>query len=151
MSEVMLVGRSIASLALVLGLVVLFGRFAKRGFKVGGVRRLAPLQGLVVESKVSLGKSQNIVIVRDRSTRMVLGVTATQITLLGSSEIVSEVALSEGEPRPVVESIDLRDSADPTVALLSQWGERKPSVVSGLSRGSWMAFLEQMRGARAQR
>jgi flagellar biogenesis protein FliO len=146
----MLVVRSILSLALVLGLVVIFGRLAKRGFRTTGPRRVAPLQGLSVESKLSLGKGQHIVVVRDRTTRMIVGVTSTQFTLLHASDLANDSDEAGDEVQPAIESIDLRDSADPAVALLSQWGERKPSALSGLSRGSWMAFLEQMRGARAQ-
>lgn len=153
MATLLMVGRSVGSLVVVVGLVVLFGRFArKRAMGKGGA---AGFQPLIVETKMSLGKGQSVVVLRDGGARLVLGVTPQQISILRETEALD---VEVGTVNHTVETLDLRELEDPELALAHQWGQRQSSWGSrsvpeytGSQGPSWMAFLALLKGALVKR
>lgn len=147
MSELTLILRSVLSLALVVGLVLGFGRIARR--RANAPRSPYAASATVgVQSKISLGKGQSLITVTAGDHRYLLGVTSSNISLITELTELSTQVEHAGE---AVESIDLRQFDNPDVELLSQWGDRRPPIFSSSPGATWMAFLGQMRAARAQR
>ena len=146
MSSLLLAGRSLLSLVIVVGLVVILGKFARKRSLPKG--RSTAYQPLIIESKMALGKGQSLVVVRDGASRLVLGVTANSIAVVSQSE-APEVEVATIETK--VDTIDLREFEDPEQELADQWGQRRLPTRIGAQGPPWMAFLSQMRGALLKR
>lgn len=147
MSEITLILRSVLSLALVVGLVLGFGRIARKRANAPRSPHAAPT-AVGVQAKIPLGKGQSLITVTAGDHRYLLGVTSSNISLITE---LAEIPLPSEHAEETVESIDLRQFDNPDVELLSQWGDRRPPIFSSSPGATWMAFLGQIKGARAQR
>ena len=72
--------RTFASLLVVIGLLILFVWALRRGMLRTGP--FAPRTGLIVETAVALGERRSLVIVAVEGRRLLLGLTATSMSLL---------------------------------------------------------------------
>lgn len=85
MSGLESIGRAILSLALVVGLMWLLGRWARgRGRRKGRAR-----EGVEVLARQQLNRNASIAVVQVLGRAMVLGVTETQVTHLGDIEMAA--------------------------------------------------------------
>jgi flagellar protein FliO/FliZ len=79
------------SLAVVIGLMVGATKFMKHrgigGFSPSGPRRATSGVEVEVLARKTLGRNASVAVVRAAGKEMVLGVTETQVTLLGDAEI----------------------------------------------------------------
>lgn len=144
MSEVVLVAKSLGSLALVIVLVLVLGKLAGKRMGNGALSKRRGQTGAVaIESRLSLAKSQSLVSVRYGDRRLLLGVTSSSVSVLRDDEIVEAEPAVNG-----IESIDLRSSEHPEDELLSQWGLRRSPTQSTVPAASWMALLGNFKGSR---
>jgi flagellar protein FliO/FliZ len=95
-----LIVRMVLSLAVVVGLMVGVTTFLKRkglaGFAPSGPRRAVPGVEVEVLARRTLGRNASVAVVRAAGKGMVLGVTDSQVTLLGDAEI-DELELETGD------------------------------------------------------
>ncbi len=99
MSGLESIGRAILSLALVVGLMWLLGRWARgRGRRKGRAR-----EGVEVLARQQLNRNASIAVVQVLGRAMVLGVTETQVTHLGDIELAAVEAgqFEHGQFEPV--------------------------------------------------
>jgi flagellar protein FliO/FliZ len=127
-----LMARLLFSLAVVIGLLFLAGRFArKRG--IGGVaRRTSTPVRVDVLARTGLGRNASVAVVRAGGRSLVVGVTEHTISLLGEADIDFE------EP--------------PAEETGGMWGARTVTPGEPTTPGSaWKLMLEQLRDRTARR
>jgi len=116
-------------LMLVIGLILVMARLARR-FQASGVKSVAnPIKRVEVVSRQSLGKHSALVLVRVANRTLLIGQSAQQLTLL-----------SELEDGRVDDSLD-RD-------LLRSEDVLTPGTASGKESppvGAWDAFVDRLR------
>jgi flagellar biosynthetic protein FliO len=124
MSTVVLLVRVAVSLAVVLGLLVLAARFARRGPLAGAAGRSGARVEVV--ARQGLGRNASLVVVRALERALVLGVTESSVSLLADGDVsLLDLADAPGTVRSV-DGLDARPSA-------------------------WKAVVEQLRDRTARR
>ena len=122
--------RLVVSLGVVVGLMVVAARVARRYGRIGGLPvaggRRAPSVRIEVLARQPLGRTGSIAVVRAGGRDLILGVTEAQITVLAEADPLA-LALDESDPEPA------RNAA------------------AGSSKPAWMATLEALRDRTARR
>jgi flagellar biogenesis protein FliO len=126
-------GRTILVLALIIGLLLVLARFARK-LQPGGAGRLATRSGARIDvlSRRSLGKHVSLVVVRAAHRTFLVGQSAQQMTLL--AELDADDWVPNGPSAPVEDHVDEQLPA-PGTAL----GTRRDSS------GAWDAFIDHLR------
>ena len=128
-----LMARLVFSLAVVIGLLFVAGRFARRR-GIGGVARSSTPVRVEVLARTGLGRNASVAVVKTAGKALVVGVTEQSITLLAETDVA---AIEE----PSVETT----STD-------AWGARTALYGENARPGSpWKLMLEQLRDRTARR
>jgi flagellar protein FliO/FliZ len=130
-----LLARLVVSLVVVLGLMAVAARLLARQAKGGRLaRRLTPVP-IEVLARQSLGKNSSVAVVHAAGRALIVGVTDTQVTLLG-----------EGDPEALLppEADD-----DPATTITAAARTRSPWTVPGATGAAafspWTAMLDTLR------
>jgi flagellar protein FliO/FliZ len=144
------IGRAILSLALVVGLMWLLGRWARgRGRGRRGARKR---EGLEVLARQQLTRGASVAVVRIGDRGLIVGVTDGQVSLLG------EVAPTEFDVAPVLTAVRAdeqpwTEAVPARVAATS--GSRRRAAAKGLegsalSLATWSQALDALRDRTAR-
>ena len=123
----------------VIGLIVVMGKVAKRKRlgQVGADRGRGPLK---VTQRIALGQKANIFVIDAGEKRLLVGVSGTQLQLLG--ELGAELA-ADDDP---VEVLDLSMTEDPERELLAAWGRTNSDIWHGRQKESVVAGVRRLLG-----
>ncbi len=162
------IGRALLSLALVLGVMWLLGRWVRRrggGAARGGRGRHR--DAVAVLGRQQLSRSSSVALVRVVDRAMVLGITDTQITLLGEAELAAVEALLDppalsARARPVssapgqpLASVSARAGsaafARPAAPAAGKALSNKALQGSALSPSTWSQALDALRDRTVRR
>lgn len=170
MDTVALVGRLLISLAVVLGLMWLIARRFKRGAVRVKDGRLIDVLG-----RQQLSRSASVAVVRVLDRALVVGVTDSQVSVLGETDLAAvQARLTQGDsPRNKVKALRsvtapaaARNTSAPAAAPAVPLRVRKPDAPtlpdvpdaprgalagSALSRETWRQTLESLRDLTARR
>jgi flagellar biogenesis protein FliO len=98
-SVLALLGHLVVSLAVVIGLMVVAGRFVGGRTRMGGGRKGAPVEVL---GRHALGRNASVTVVKAGGRGLVLGVTERAITVLAEIDVAdAEAEAPESSPAPV--------------------------------------------------
>jgi flagellar protein FliO/FliZ len=130
-----LLARLVISLAVVLGLMAFAARLLARQAKGGRLaRRVTPIP-IEVLARQSLGKNSSVAVVHAAGRALIVGVTDSQVTLLG-----------EGDPELLQPPADTEDSATTITAAArtrSPW--TAPGATGAAAFSPWTAMLDTLR------
>ena len=135
-----LLARLVVSLGVVLGLMWVAAKLLQR--QSGGGRALRAARPLPIQvlARHSLGKNSSVAVVHAAGKALIVGVTDTQVTLLGEGDIDALIPPVEEE--------------DPATTITAAARTRPPWAVpsSGAAAFSpWTAMLETLRDRTARR
>lgn len=135
-----LLARLVVSLGVVLGLMWLAAKLLARQSGGRGPRAVRPVPIQVV-ARQSLGKNSAVAVVQTAGKALIVGITDTQVTLLGEGDLES---LAEPE---------LHESVAPITAAArtrSPWATPRSPGAAAFS-SPWTAMLETLRDRTARR
>ncbi|MCL5973083.1 MAG: FliO/MopB family protein [Ferrimicrobium sp.] len=134
------IATALLALAAVIGLIVVMGRIAKRRTigSLGSERGHGPLK---VTQRVALGQKANIFVLDAGEKRLLIGVSGTQLALLGELE-------AETVSQEPVEVLDLSKIEDPERELLATWGRTNNDIWHGRQKESVVAGIRRLLSGR---
>jgi len=112
-----LLGRMVVSLGLVIALMWLVAKFARRRMGAAGRRGADDALRLQILARQSVGKNASVTLVRSGDRALLLGVTQSSVSLLSDTELPPEPAVAEEPATAASPSWDLllRRARDLTV------------------------------------
>lgn len=127
--------RLVVSLAVVLGLMAVAARLLARQTRGGRLTRHAKPVPIEVLARHSLGKNSSVAVVSAAGRALIVGVTDTQVTLLG-----------EGDPQALLPAVEEEDPATTITAAArtrSPW--TAPGATGAAAFSPWTAMLDTLR------